>query len=312
LRSCLKLSKIVFPYRETLDGLASNGALNRRFWNFTPRQFFLPAFAEYSFLRVAIVLPARLQSTRLPNKLLLEAGGRTILEHTVSKALAARKANPSLITRVLVACDEERLAAAARRAGADAVMTRPDHQSGTDRIAEAAESLDEDVIVNLQADEPEIDPANIRLVAELLAAKNESAPMGTLVVPLFDEANFRKPNVVKVILSSSGYALYFSRAPIPFDRDESAESIALMTLHGRRFFGYHHLGIYAYRRDFLLGYKNLPTSKLEKLEKLEQLRALEAGHAIKVAIASSNPPGIDTPDDYDAFLKRLKHQNSGL
>ncbi|HYG75280.1 MAG TPA: 3-deoxy-manno-octulosonate cytidylyltransferase [Planctomycetota bacterium] len=257
-------------------------------------------------MRVAIILPARLQSTRLPNKLLLEAGGKTVLEHTIARAFEAQKANPRLITRVRVACDDEKLLAAAKRSGADAVMTRKDHQSGTDRIAEAAANIDEEIVVNLQADEPEIDPANIRLVAELLTARNEKAPMGTLVVPLYDEANFKKPNVVKVALSSTGYALYFSRAPIPFVRDESAESAALMTLNGRRFYGYHHLGIYAYRREFLLGYKKLPDSTLEKLEKLEQLRALEAGHAIKVAVASSNPPGIDTPEDYDAFLKRLK------
>ena len=121
---------------------------------------------------------------------------------------------------------------------------------------------------------------------------------------IFDEEKFLKPNVVKVVVASNGNALYFSRAPVPRVRD--AEDANARQHGGRRIFGYHHLGLYAYRREFLLGYKNLPPSILERLEKLEQLRALEAGYAIKVGIVTSNPPGIDTPQDYENFLKRMK------
>ncbi|MGD0092304.1 MAG: recombinase family protein, partial [Planctomycetota bacterium] len=172
-------------------------------------------------MNVAVVLPARLKSTRLPDKLLLEAGGKTILAHTVARAREAQAAAPGLITRVLVAADDEKLLAAARCAGVEAVLTSPDHTSGTSRIAEAARGLHEDIIVNLQADEPEIASENIIKVANLLAAEeienrkskieNSEAPMATLAVPIFDEAEWRKTNVVKVVLGSNGNALYTVR-----------------------------------------------------------------------------------------------------
>jgi 3-deoxy-manno-octulosonate cytidylyltransferase (CMP-KDO synthetase) len=255
-------------------------------------------------MSVAIVLPARLASTRLPNKLLLEAGGKTILEHTIERAKEARAASGGMITRILVAADDEKLIAAARRAGVEGVMTDPNHTSGTDRIAEAARDLKVDIVVNLQADEPEIDPANIVLVAKLLAESGPAVQMATLAVPIYDEPTFRAPNVVKVVVAANGNALYFSRAPMPFLRDEN--DAGLWSQNGQRVFGLHHLGIYAYRKPFLLGYKALPPSRLEKLEKLEQLRALEAGHAIRVGVVASNPPGIDTREEFDAFVQRLQ------
>ncbi|MEI6231415.1 MAG: 3-deoxy-manno-octulosonate cytidylyltransferase [Planctomycetota bacterium] len=254
-------------------------------------------------MKAALVLPARLASTRLPNKLVLNRSGKTVLEHTLDRAREAQALSNGLIVRILVAADDLQLIDIARRAGVDAVMTRLDHTSGTDRIAEAAAPLSEELIVNLQADEPEIDPANVVLAARLLVNSNDNAPMSTLAVPIYDEEKFLKTSVVKVVVSSTGNALYFSRSPIPHVRD--AADSGLWTLNGRRVFGYHHLGLYAYRRDFLLGYKALPPSMLERLEKLEQLRALEAGHIIKVGIVSSNPPGIDTPEDYEDFLKRV-------
>jgi 3-deoxy-manno-octulosonate cytidylyltransferase (CMP-KDO synthetase) len=255
-------------------------------------------------MSVAVILPARLQSTRLPNKLLLTAGGKTILEHTIARAKEAVAAG--LDARIIVAADDEQLMAVAKRAGVDAVLTRRDHTSGTDRIAEAAATLKEDIIVNLQADEPEIDPRSIQLVAGLLSATGETAPMATLAVPIFDAAEWKKSNVVKVVVSGNGRALYFSRAPIPLIRDEpDPASRKAWTIGGKRVYGLHHLGIYAYTRAFLLSYKTLPASKLETLEKLEQLRALEAGYAIKVGIVERNPPGIDTPEDFEAFVKRL-------
>lgn len=262
-------------------------------------------------MSVAVILPARLASTRLPGKLLLDQTGKTVLEHTLECAIEARKRSSGLITCVLAACDDPKLIAVAQKAGVQAVMTRPDHQSGTDRIAEAAAPLKEDVIVNLQADEPELDPELIVQVAVLLTGSSDQASMSTLAVPIFEEERWRKPNVVKVVVDGQGRALYFSRAPIPYPRDE-ASSAEAWSLGGRRVYGLHHLGLYAYRKDFLLGYKDLPPSRLEKLEKLEQLRALEAGHTIRVGLAKEHPPGIDTQEEYDAFVQRCKKKQAGF
>jgi len=255
-------------------------------------------------MNIAIILPARLKSSRLPNKLLLDRSGKTVLEHTIERARMAL--SNDFKARILVAADDEKLIAAAKRAGADAVMTDPNHTSGTDRVAAAAVRIPEEIIVNLQADEPEIDPDSIRQVARLLILDSK-APMATLAVPLHDEELWKKPNVVKLVLNHHGCAMYFSRSPIPYVRD-GGDTESQWQLNGKRVYGLHHLGIYAYRREFLLNYKNLPPSKLEKLEKLEQLRALEAGHTIKVGIARSNPPGIDTPEDYEAFLLRVRNR----
>jgi 3-deoxy-manno-octulosonate cytidylyltransferase (CMP-KDO synthetase) len=264
-------------------------------------------------MAVAIVLPARFASTRLPGKLLLNRTGRTVLEHTVGQALAARKRHGRLFRTILVACDDERLAAAARRGGADAVMTRPDHPSGTDRIVEALRKarVTEEIVVNLQADEPEIDPENLYRVAKLLADAPPAVPMATLAVPIHDEETWRRPNVVKVVTRATsrggGRALYFSRAPIPFIRDGKVPPTRTAkgaSGTGRPVYGLHHLGIYAYRRRFLLGFPKLPRSPLEETEKLEQLRVLEAGYEILVGLAEANPPGVDTPEEYEAFVQR--------
>jgi 3-deoxy-manno-octulosonate cytidylyltransferase (CMP-KDO synthetase) len=265
-------------------------------------------------MAVAIVLPARLASTRLPGKLLLSRTGRTVLEHTIGQALTARKRHPRLFRTILVACDDERLAVAARRGGADAVMTRLDHRSGTDRIVEAVRKtrLKEEIIVNLQADEPEIAPENLYRVAKLLADAPREVPMATLAVLIHDEETWRRPNVVKVVASAAGRALYFSRAPIPFIRDGkappvwTAQDASDARFASRPVFGLHHLGIYAYRRRFLLSFPKLPPSLLEEIEKLEQLRVLEAGYEILVGLAQANPPGVDTPEEYEAFVERQR------
>jgi len=294
-------------------------------------------------MNVAIILPARLKSTRLPDKLLLEAAGKTILEHTLERAREAQAASKGLITRILVAADDEKLIAIARRAGADAVMTDPNHTSGTDRVAEAAENLKEDVIVNLQADEPEIDPRAILLVVQQLepisyrpiardykspgppASALEAAPVGTLATPIYDEEIWLKSNVVKVVIDKFNRALYFSRAPIPFVRDTGARTVvhakgARISFSGdpgdrialdskgedRLIYGYHHVGIYAYRKDYLMNFEFLDTSGLERLEMLEQLRVLYNGGTIRVGIIESNRPGIDTQADFDAFVNRFK------
>lgn len=256
-------------------------------------------------MAVAIILPARLASTRLPNKLLLDRTGQTLLEHTVKRALAAKSEHPELFRTVLVACDDQRLLEVAQRAGAKAVMTRPDHQSGTERLAEAAEDLNEEFVVNLQADEPEMDSNSLFRVATLLTEGPRDVHMATLATPIFDEATWRKPNVVKVVVGADGRALYFSRTPIPFPRDEK-DAAGVWSEKGRRVYGLQHLGLYAYRMDFLKRIPGLPPSRLERLEKLEQLRVLEAGFSIRVGIADAHPPGIDTPEEYEQFVLRWK------
>jgi len=248
-------------------------------------------------MKAAIVIPARLESTRLPRKLLLAETGRPLLAHTVERALAAAAASDGLITEVICAVDDESLAEAARAAGAGAVMTPVDCPSGSDRIAIVARDLDCDVVVNLQGDEPEAEPGSLVTVARLLeegaASLASPAPMGTLAVPIRSEAEADDPSVVKVVVDQGGNALYFSRAKIPHLREGGAPATRLR-----------HLGIYSYRREFLLSYASLPASELEDSEKLEQLRALSAGHSIKVAVVESSPAGIDTIDDYRAFVER--------
>jgi 3-deoxy-manno-octulosonate cytidylyltransferase (CMP-KDO synthetase) len=192
-------------------------------------------------------------------------------------------------------------------------MTRTDHESGTDRIAEAARNLKEDVIVNLQADEPEIDVSFLQILAGALLEQPAVGPrfsMATLATYIFDETLFKNPNVVKaVVAESTERALYFSRAPVPFPRDgESGATIKRRGSDGteRRVFGFHHIGMYAYRKEFLAQYVTLRPSRLEKIERLEQLRALENGFEIRVVLVDHHVPGIDTPEDYESFVQRCK------
>ncbi len=264
----------------------------------------------------AVVIPARLESTRLPRKLLLAETGRPLLAHTVERVLRAKAESSGAITRVLVAADDEALVRAAREAGAEAVLTRADHRSGTDRIAEAARALPEDVIVNVQGDEPEIEPAHVLAAATLLDGRDE--PMGTLAYPLRAEDDFRNPNLVKVVIDREGRALYFSRAPIPFPRTlvrpgrsptcRPREGMAAAAgWLGEGGWGLGHMGIYVYRKELLLRYTELPRSSLEERERLEQLRALEAGVPIRVAVVTP-PRGrpVDTPEDYEQFRIRVE------
>jgi len=247
-------------------------------------------------MKATIVIPARLESTRLPRKLLLSETGRPLLAHTVESALAAARLSSGLITGVVCAVDDESLARAARDAGARAVMTPVDCPSGSDRIAIVARELDCDVVVNLQGDEPEAEPASLVTVARLLEdapSAPDAAPMGTLAVPIRTEAEADDPAVVKVVVDGRGNALYFSRAKIPHLRDGGTAAPRLR-----------HLGIYSYRREFLLSYAELPPSALESSEKLEQLRVLSAGYDIRVAVVDEAPPGIDTAGDYRAFVER--------
>jgi 3-deoxy-manno-octulosonate cytidylyltransferase (CMP-KDO synthetase) len=234
-----------------------------------------------------ILIPARRASTRLPEKLLLAQTGQPLIAHTCRRAALAFGPDA-----VMVCADDPAVVAAATAAGVRAQMTRAEHQSGTDRIAEVAAKLSAPIIINVQGDEPDIDPAHIRLVADLLH-RHAWAGMATLCTPgTLEHQN--NPNNVKVVLGANDRALWFTRAPAPWDRDAQAPS--------RQCF--RHLGIYAYRREILLGYGALPPSRLEQMEKLEQLRAVEAGVGIACAPVERAAPGIDVQADYDAFVQR--------
>ena len=205
------------------------------------------------------------------------------------------RARASGARSVAVATDDQRIVRAVEQAGHRALMTRADHPSGTDRIAEAASALglaDEEIVVNVQGDEPLIDPALIKQVAALLE-RNRAASMATAAHPIHDQASLASPNVVKVVLDASGYALYFSRARIPHPREPGGV-------------WYRHAGIYAYRTEFLKKFSSLAPSPLEKTEALEQLRALWHGYRIAVAVSETAiPPGVDTPQDLEAVRRML-------
>ena len=246
-------------------------------------------------MNAVIIIPARYASSRLPGKPLLKATGKFLIQHCYEQARQAKRASC-----VIVATDDVRIAEAVRSFGGAVAMTRVDHVSGTDRIAEVSESLDAEVIVNLQGDEPQIDPASLDLLIRLVADSN--APMATLAVPILDDATYRNPNVVKVVRDDDGQALYFSRSAIPMVRDGSPDFTSGQFLQ--------HLGVYAYRRDTLLSLARTPAHPLELAEKLEQLRALATGIAIQVGVVPIGHRGIDTPEDYAEFVKVIARQNA--
>lgn len=245
-------------------------------------------------IRCQIVIPARLASTRLSEKLLLRETGKTVLHHTFEAA--SRATRPVGIT---VAVDCAKLLAEVRSFGGQAVMTDPDLPSGTDRVAVVAGLMPEvDAFINVQGDEPEIPGEAIDLVAELLEA-HPDADVATLAAPIRERERLDDPAVVKVVRDLRGRALYFSRSPIPHARfwdDELLQRSPPVFLQ--------HLGIYGYRRSFLMGLKHLPLSPLEQLEKLEQLRFLQAGCTIIVGTIDHATRGIDTSNDYRAFVRR--------
>jgi 3-deoxy-manno-octulosonate cytidylyltransferase (CMP-KDO synthetase) len=240
---------------------------------------------------IRVVIPARYASTRLPGKPLADIAGQPMI---VRVAAAARRARTE---GVWVATDDERVAAAVRQHGFEAVMTRADHASGTDRIAEVADRLqwdDADIVVNVQGDEPLLDPGLIEAVAGALRGDPDAA-MATACHPLTNVDDFFNPNVVKVVCDVRGRALYFSRAPIPWDRDQFADRRDALpaNLPAQR-----HIGLYAYRVSFLRRFGELAASPLERCESLEQLRALWHGYPIQVISIDHPPaPGVDTPED---------------
>ena len=245
-------------------------------------------------MSAAIIIPARYASTRLPGKPLLRETGKPLIQHVYERAALARRASA-----VVVATDDPRILAAVESFGGKCAMTRADHPSGTDRVAEVAQGLEAGILVNLQGDEPLIDPADLDRLIGLLE-DDPGAGMATLAAPIRDEEQWRNPNCVKAVCGDDGAALYFSRSPIPHVRDGVPDFAA------RPARLLQHVGIYAYRREFLLRFAALPPSPLEKLEKLEQLRALEAGCRIKVALVPRPTLGVDTPEDYRRFVRSCR------
>ena len=237
-----------------------------------------------------VVIPARYQSTRLPGKPLADIGGKPMIQWVYEQSLLAGA------ERVIIATDDARVEQAVKAFGGTVCMTSPDHQSGTERLAEVVALMgieDDHIIVNVQGDEPLIPPAIVRQVADNLAASN--APMATLAVEIDHESEVFNPNAVKVVTDKDGYALYFSRATIPWDRDNFASEDKTIVQPLMR-----HIGIYAYRAGFINTYINWQPSQLEKIECLEQLRVLWYGEKIHVAVALEAPPaGVDTPEDLE-------------
>jgi 3-deoxy-manno-octulosonate cytidylyltransferase (CMP-KDO synthetase) len=244
-------------------------------------------------VRTAIVIPARYASSRLPGKPLLRSTGKYLVQHVYERACLANKA-----AEVIVATDDPRIAAAVESFGGRVIMTRPDYPSGTDRVAEIARGLDADVVINLQGDEPQIDPAALDLLPELLA-RDPGAGVATLAAPITAREAWTNPNCVKVVCDDNGRALYFSRSPVPFVRDGKPDFAA----RPPRFL--QHLGLYAYRRNILLKLSSLPCGSLEELEKLEQLRALAHGLPIQVGVVAHAGHGVDTFEDYQEFVRAV-------
>jgi 3-deoxy-manno-octulosonate cytidylyltransferase (CMP-KDO synthetase) len=249
--------------------------------------------------RFRVVIPARMRSTRLPGKMLADVAGKPLV------AWVAERARASGAEEVVVATDHEEIERAVRALGWNACRTSPDHPSGTDRLAEAAALLgyaDDDIVVNVQGDEPLIDPELIRAVACALAGDREAA-IATAAHPVESAAQFFDPNVVKVVVDAKGRALYFSRAPIPYARDAFARSRDALP---EGLPAYRHIGIYAYRVRFLREYASLAPTEVERFEALEQLRALVHGYPIAVALwGRALEPGVDTPQDLERVRRRL-------
>ncbi len=238
--------------------------------------------------RSIAIIPARYSSSRLPGKPLKEVAGRTLIEHVYRQVERVRS-----IDRILIATDDARILDAVRAFGGDAVLTRTDHRSGTDRLAEVAARLPDDtIVVNVQGDEPLIEPEAIE--AALAAALERDADVVTLMTPFEDPALIRDPNRVKVVVDRAGHALYFSRSPMPSS--------------GPAFL---HIGLYAYTAGFVKTFAALDPTPLESAERLEQLRILEHGYRIRVVEVQSESWGIDTPADLETFQKMLGNRRNG-
>ncbi|MBC7329570.1 3-deoxy-manno-octulosonate cytidylyltransferase [bacterium] len=237
-------------------------------------------------MKIIGIIPARYSATRLPGKPLANICGKPLIQYVYEQAKKSK-----LLEDVLVATDDERILKAVEKFGGKAVMTSPSHPSGTDRCAEVARKIDCDFVINIQGDEPLIPPEVIDKVAEALRESDEVTPM-TSAATLANNEERGNSNVVKVVTDRNGIALYFSRSPIPFYRNPIAPTLR-------------HIGIYGYRKDFLLKFVSLPQTPLERTESLEQLRALEHGFKIKIVLVDYSPVGVDTPEDLERVRKLL-------
>ena len=247
-------------------------------------------------MKILAVIPARYESTRFPGKVLAKQTGKFLIQHTWEQVCKSTG-----IEKVIIATDSELVRQACDTFGAECVMTSASHQSGTDRIAEAVAKINVDIVINVQGDEPEIEPANIELLAQLMI-KNPKAKMATLIARFDNKEQIENPNIVKVVTDKDGYAKYFSRSVIPFCRKTG--SVGDIKNY------YRHLGIYAYTKTFLLQITKLPPGRLEQIEQLEQLRVIENGEQILTGLVAHIAPGIDTPQQYDDFVKRAKQQKA--
>lgn len=241
--------------------------------------------------KVLAVIPARFASTRFPGKVISLLAGKPLVAHTY-----ARTCEASLVSEVVVATDDDSVFEALKPFNVHVVMTRSDHPSGTDRIAEVAASSDAEIVVNVQGDEPLIDPNTIDAVVRSLLVQPD-VPMATARHRIVDPVRITDPNVVKVVCSAEGHALYFSRSPIPYIRDGGEPNPSCY---------WQHIGLYGYRRDFLLRYARMAQTELEQLEKLEQLRVLENGFPIAVVETEYESIGVDTPADLEQARARLE------
>jgi 3-deoxy-manno-octulosonate cytidylyltransferase (CMP-KDO synthetase) len=251
-------------------------------------------------VKTAIVIPARYGSSRLPGKPLLRQTGKYLVQHVYERASQVRG-----VEAVIVATDDPRIVAAVEAFGGRVCLTRRDHASGADRVAEVARRLDADVVVNVQGDEPQVDPAALELLIGLMA-RDPDADMATLAAPLSSRTAWLDPNCVKVVCDAGGRALYFSRSPIPFVRDGEPH----FDQRPPRFL--QHLGVYAYRRRFLLSLAELAPEPLEEVEKLELLRVLSVGRRIMVGLVEHACRGVDTYDDYLHFVDACRARRTDL
>lgn len=254
-------------------------------------------------MSVVAIIPARFGSTRLPGKPLAQIGGRPMIQHVYQSAARAK-----VLDRVIVATDDRRIEAAVKSFGGEVMMTSPDHSSGTDRLAEVARRIKAELVVNVQGDLPFISAQTITQAVQPLR-RHRHIPMATVCTAIYDESEWRNPNIVKVLTDKARLALFFTRSPIPFARhngvDPSGKRVARRAK--RRLWGYRHLGLYVYRRDFLLKFSRLRPTALEQIESLEQLRALEHGYRIYVAEVDERSVEVDTPADLlraENYLKR--------
>ncbi len=252
-----------------------------------------------SSMQKIVMIPARLASSRLPGKLLLDLGGKSVLAHVYAQSLLAEG-----IDAVYIATDSEEIATHCQQFTDHIIFTDTAHQSGTDRIAEAVQGLGCDIIVNVQGDEPFIDP---KLISKVANGVNSHIPMSSAIQRIQNTSELHDPNVVKVVVNSKAEALYFSRSLIPHPRDmwDSLRSAGGEIPEALSF--YRHIGIYGYTRDFLLTYSQMEPSTLEKIERLEQLRVLENGYTIQMLETTEDAFGIDTMEDYIKAQERIQH-----